>query len=124
MTIITDETAGAARSRAGLIADLHHLIDAVAVMGEAGIPETVTIQLAVPDGLGHEGRLAWLGRVAAAWQTEILPDGMGGRYAQMRSGSVRLVASVASPSRGVFDYEARAAAHAMRSSIGANGATA
>ena len=43
MTIITDETAGAARSRADLIAGLNGLIDHIAVAGAWGIPPLVTI---------------------------------------------------------------------------------
>jgi predicted nucleotidyltransferase len=121
MSIGTDEADGIGRRRAALLADLHDLIDAFAVMDEAGLPETVTIQLPVPDGLGHEGKHAWLERVARAWRVEILPDGMGGQYAEKRFGAVRLVASAACPARGVFDYKARAAAHALRSSIASNG---
>jgi hypothetical protein len=124
MTVITDETAGAARRRAGLIADLNHLIDSLAVMGGAGIPELVSIQLPAPGDGGYEGKRVWLERVAAAWQTEILPDGMGGHWAEKSFGSVRLVASVACSARGTFDYQARAAAHGLRPSIAQNGATA
>jgi len=114
----------AGRGRASLLGDLHELIDAFAVMDEAGIPETVTIQLPVPAALGHEGKHRWIEQVAAAWHSEILPDGMDGQWTEKRFGSVRLVASVACSARGVFDYKARAAAHALRSSIGQNGATA
>jgi hypothetical protein len=119
MAVITDETAGAARSRTDLIAGLHGLIDHIAVTGANGFPGLVTIQLPVPDA-GHEGKHAWLERVAVEWDAEILPDGMGGQWAEKSFGSVRLVASVACPARGVFDYQARAAA----SAIAANGATA
>jgi hypothetical protein len=124
MTTVTDETAGAARSGADLIAGLNGLIDHIAVKGASRFPRPMTHQLPIPDGLTHEGKRAWLEEVAAEWQTEILPDGMGGHWTEMSFGAVRLVASVAYPNRGVRDYEARAAAHALRSSIAANGATA
>jgi hypothetical protein len=123
MTVITDETAGAARSRTDLIAGFNGLVDEIAVHGAGYFPQLVTIQLPVPD-VGHEGKHAWLERIAAQWGAEILPDGMGGLWAEKSFGSVRLVASVACPARGTFDYQARAAAHGLRNSIAANGATA
>ena len=51
---------------------------------------------------------------------------MGGQWAEKSFGAVRLVASVACSARGVFDYEARAAAHGLRSPVARNqnGATA
>jgi hypothetical protein len=126
MTAITDETAGAARSRTDLIAGLNGLIDHIAVNGAGDLPPLVTIQLPVPGALGHEGKHRWIERIAAEWETEILPDGMGGQWAEKSFGAVRLVASVACSARGTFDYEARAAAHAISSSIARNqsGATA
>jgi hypothetical protein len=126
MTIITDETAGAARSRTDLIAGFNGLIDEIAVRGADYFPQLVSIQLPVPPGLGHEGKRAWLDRVAAQWGAEILFDGMGGEWAEKSFGAVRLVASVANPDRGVLGYEARATAHGLRSSTARNqnGATA
>lgn len=124
MTVITDETAGAARSRTDLIAGFNSLIDHIAVNGADHFPPLVTIQFPVPGGLGHAQKLAWLEGVAAEWDAEVVPDGMGGRYAEKRCGvAVRLLASVASPDRGVFDYQARAAAHSPRTSAAQNGAT-
>ena len=124
MTIIT-ETAGAAQRRADLIAGFNGLIDHIAVNGADGFPELVTIQLPVPD-VSHEGKHAWQERLAKQWGVGILPDGMGGKRAEKSFGAVRLVASIACPDRGTFDYKERAAAHAMRSSIAQNqnGATA
>ena len=111
MTVTKDETAGAARKRADLIAGLHGLIDHIAASGAEDFPEPVTIQLPVPAAnFGHEAKHAWLERIAADWQVEILPDGMGGQKAEKSFGAVRLIASVACSARGVFDYKARAAA--------------
>lgn len=122
MTVTKDETAGAGRKRTDLIAGLNGLIDHIAANGADGFPEPVTVQLPVPYELGHEGKHAWLERIAAEWGAEILPDGMGGQRAEKSFGSVRLVASAACSARGVFDYKARAAA--LRSSVSGNGATA
>jgi hypothetical protein len=122
MTAITDETAGAARSRTDLIAGFNGLVDHIAINGAGDFRDLVTIQLPVPD-VGHEGKHAWLERIARQWGTAPRPDGMGGQWAEKSFGSVRLVASVACPARGTFDYQARAAAHGLRNSIAANGAT-
>jgi hypothetical protein len=111
MTVITDETAGAARRRADLIA----------ANGADGLPETLTIQLPVPLSLGHEGKHRWIERVAADWETEILPDGMGGQRVEKSFGAVRLVASVAC--HGISFSELKTRAAARRSSIAASGAT-
>jgi hypothetical protein len=121
MTAITDEAEGAGRSRAALLADLHRLIDFVTTADPVGVPEKVTIQIPVPDGLHYEGKLAWLTRVAAAWRVRVLPDGMGGQKAEKPFGAVKLTASVARPDRGFADLKARAAA--LRSSTAGSGAT-
>jgi hypothetical protein len=120
MTAITDEAEGAGRSRAALLAGLHNLIDALPAMDEAGIPDRLSFQLPVPDGLDHEQKLAWVDRVAAAWGVRPVDNTMG-RHAEKAFGGVRLTASVGRPDRGFSDLQARAAAHALRSSIASNG---
>jgi hypothetical protein len=118
-----NETARPARSGTDLIAGLNGVIDEIAVNGADDFPVLLTIQFPVPD-VGHEGKHAWLERIAAQWGTVPRPDGMGGQWAEKSFGSVRLVASVACSARGTFDYQARAAAHGLRNSTAANGATA
>lgn len=110
MNIDIGQHGTAAHRRASLLGDLHDLIDDLATMGGEGIPELITIQLPAPGDRGHEGKQAWLDRVAEAWHTEVLPDGMGGRFAEKQFGSVRMVASVARPTRWVFGYTTDAAA--------------
>jgi hypothetical protein len=118
MTVITGRPAEGALRRASLIADLHHLIDDLAVMDETGIPERLPYQIPVPEWLDHEQKRAWLNRVAAAWGVTPVDNAVG-RRAEKQYGEVSLRVSVAHPGNGVFEHKARFAAMQASNGMGA-----
>lgn len=89
------EAATLADRRADLAQDLVDFAAWAVVHLDAEIPDQLTYQMPVPPGLDHEGRRAWLRRVARSWPSGMIPDGHGGETAEKRVGRVRLVVSVA-----------------------------
>jgi hypothetical protein len=114
-----DQDQAAARRRASLLASLHQLTDYISTAAPDGIPGMpMTFQLPVPDGLDHEGRLAWLERTAAAWGVPTAGNAMG-RHARKRFGDLLLTASVADPDRSVSGHKTRFAAAQAANGMGA-----
>jgi predicted dienelactone hydrolase len=128
MSIIAADAGEAGRERVIPVADMPWLADDFAGFSrwlkanpQALMRELPVVQLPVPRGLDHAGKVAWVDEVAASWGVEAADaekaaDGMSGRRAEKRFGSFLVVAQVGHPDRTYSGLRERAAAHGIRAS--------
>lgn len=134
MSISAADTEEAGRERVIPVRDLPGLAGDIAEFAvwlkarpQALMRELPAVQLPVPRGLDHAGKVAWVDEVARSWGVEAADaektaDGLAGRRAEKRFGSFLVVAQVGHPDRTYSGHRDRAAAY-RRSSIAASGAT-
>jgi hypothetical protein len=110
MTIITDETAEAARRRASLVTGLQDLAIFLATHPDTPLP-VVHANFRVPAGPRGE-RLAFLGSLAELLGTQVTADGTGNLLAARPFGPVTAEGHVAPEDRSMTAWREAAARRA------------